>query len=232
MLLLAAATLIGTVALEGNTDHVQGIVVDGPTLWVTSVDRGASKGWLFEYELATGKRLRAVELQQGTMFHPGGFDAGDDSLWIPVAEYRPSSRAVIQKRNKLTLAVEAQFEVPDHIGCLTLSGGKLVGANWDARKFYEWSPDGKQLSVRANPNKTRYQDIKQRYGTLIASGAVVEWLDPETLLPLDRFDPGRTDRNTPYANEGMDQRDNLLYFLPEDAPSRLFVFRLGDGQNP
>lgn len=217
--------------LEGQTHHVQGVAVDGNTLYVTAVDRAASKGWLFEYDFTSGKRLRAVELQQGSRFHPGGFDIDDDSIWIPVAEYRRESTTIVQRRSRLTLEIISSFEVKDHIGCLTWTGSRLIGGNWDARKLYEWSPDGRELSVRPNPRSTRYQELKYRYGTLIGSGlsapgsGAVEWLDPETLSPLRILDAGTTDRKVPYTQEGFDYRDGRLYLLPEDAPSRLFIFR-------
>lgn len=232
--LLVTLTLVRALALEGDTFHVQGIAVDGPSLWVTSVDQAARKGWLFEYSLESGKRLREVELQQGSMYHPGGFDIDDDSLWIPVAEYRRESRSVIQRRSKQTLKLISSFEVSDHIGCLTIAGGRLVGGNWDARKIYEWSLDGRQFQVRPNPLPVRYQDIKFRHGALIGSGlgpaprseSVIHWLDPEALTPLQSAAPGRNDRKVEFSREGMDLRDGLLYLLPEDTPSRLFVFRL------
>lgn len=217
--------------LEGATCHVQGIAVDGNTLYVSAVDRPAAKGWLFEYDLASGKRLRAVEIQQGPRYHPGGFDIDDESLWIPVAEYRRESTTIIQRRSRQTLELIASFEVKDHIGCLAWTGSRLIGGNWDARKIYEWSPDGRQLAVRANPRPTRYQELKYRYGALIGSGltspgrGAIEWLDPETLSPLRIIGAGTTDRKVPYTQEGFDHRDGRIYLLPEDAPSRLFIFR-------
>lgn len=233
-LLFLAWTLIRVIPLEGDTHHVQGIVVDGQRLWVTSVERAARKGWLFEYELETGKRLRAVEVQQGEMYHPGGFDHDEESLWIPVAEHRPDGRTVIQRRSKETLEVISSFEAADHIGALAVLPDGLLAANWDARQFHLYSREGKLLGTRANPHGVRYQDIKRRYGSIAASGllgkgeaarAVVDWLDPDTLGLLGRETLGRTDRGVSYTNEGMDVRDGLLYLLPEDAPSRLFVFR-------
>jgi hypothetical protein len=223
---LSDLKLLRTVTLEGNTHHVQGIVTDGASLWVTSVDRAARKGFLYEYSLDSGKRLREVEVQQGDMFHPGGFDMDDDSLWIPVAEYNRTGRAVIQRRSKQTLAVLSSFDVPDHIGCLTLSTGVIYGGNWDARTIYEWDFEGKQLRARKNPNAAHFQDFKLRYGAIIASGGVIHWLDPETLLPLRTLTAGKTDRGVPFTNEGMDVRDGRLYLLPEDSPSRLFVFEI------
>lgn len=233
-LLLFALTLLRVIPLEGDTCHVQGIAVDGGTLWVTSVDRAARTGWLFEYGLETGRRLRAVEVQQGAMYHPGGFDHDEDSLWIPVAEYRPAGKTVIQRRSKKTLEILSSLEVSDHIGALAVLPDGLLAANWDARQFHFFSREGKLLWSRVNPQPSRYQDIKRRYGTIVAAGllgrggaarAVVDWLDPDTLSLLSRQTLGRTDRGLPYTHEGMDYRDGLLYLLPEDAPSRLFVFR-------
>lgn len=232
--LLLAASLLRTVSLQGDTHHVQGIAVDEGRLYVTSVDRAARKGFLSLYDLQSGRLLRSVELQQGALFHPGGFDLDDNSLWIPVAEYRPASRAVIQRRSKQNLELLSSFEIPDHVGALALSPSSLTLVNWDARTFYTCSLDGKILLKRPNPNPTRYQDLKFRYGALVASGlwpkphkgGAVEWLDPETLAPLQSVPFALTDRGTPFTNEGMDLRDGMLYLLPEDAPSRLFVFSL------
>jgi hypothetical protein len=222
---LADLPLERALALEGETHHVQGIAVDGGMLYVTAVERSASKGWLFEYDLASGKRLRAVEIQQGSRFHPGGFDIDDESLWIPVAEYRRESTTVVQRRSRKTLELIASFAVADHIGCLTWTGSHLIGGNWDSRKLYEWSPSGGQIRVRDNPRPTRYQELKYRYGTLIGSGPnAIEWLDTETLAPLRVIQAGLTDRKVPFGQEGFDHRDGRLFLLPEDAPSRLFTF--------
>lgn len=234
LLLALAVEPQRTIVLEGETFHVQGIVVEDKRLYVTSVDRNARKGYLFEYELPSGKRLRQVELQDGNdRFHPGGFDADKTSFWIPVAEYKRSSSAVIQKRNRKTLALEASFPVDDHIGCVAVAGDRLYGGNWDARQIYEWSkPDGKLMRKRDNPSALHYQDCKFRNGKLIGAGTdnkagAVEILEPATLKLIRRTEYGRTpDRNTFYTHEGMDIFKGNLYLLPEDGPSRLFVFPL------
>jgi glutamine cyclotransferase len=225
------------IVLEGETHHVQGIVVDGPSsrLWLTAVDRPTRKGFLFEYELPSGKRLRSVEIQDGDRYHPGGLDATGDSLWIPVAEYRRESSAVIQKRNKKTLALEAQFTVSDHIGCLAVFRNRLYGGNWDSRQIYEWTLNGRQTSKRDRRSDVSYQDLKGRGRSLLASGlkpgnagGAVEFLDPKTLAVKRSIALGKTDRGVAYTNEGvdLDARQGLLYLVPEDSPSRLFVFSL------
>jgi hypothetical protein len=219
------------IAIEGETHHVQGIVVDGSKLWVTAVDRPTRKGFLFEYELPSGKRLRAIEIQDGDRYHPGGLDATPDSLWIPVAEYRRASSAIIQKRNKKSLALEAQFIVNDHIGCVAAAKGRLYGGNWDSRQIYEWSFDGRELAKRDRTSGVSYQDMKFRGGKVVASGlrgngtGAVDFLHPKTLQILRTIEFAKTDRSVVYTHEGMDLQKGLLYLLPEDAPSRLFVFR-------
>jgi hypothetical protein len=244
--LLAALALdpIQTIALRGETHHVQGVVLDHKTsrAYVTAVDKTARKGFLFEYQLPFGKLLRSVEIQDGDRYHPGGLDSSGDSLWIPVAEYRRDSAAVIQKRSKRTLEIEAQFAVKDHIGCVAVSSDRLYGGNWDSRQIYEWTLDGREIAKRDRVSPVSYQDLKFRAGAIVASGiralvpyggkpskvGAVDFLDPQTLAPTRTEKFQFTTRKVLYTNEGMDfdDRKGLLYLLPEDSPSRLFVFRL------
>lgn len=220
------------VPLAGSLFHVQGLLVSGDRVFVTSVDRAARKGYLFECTLAAGTIVRSVELQSGDRFHPGGFDEDRDSLWIPVAEYRPGGTTQVQRRSKDTLERLASFEVPDHIGALAARGGRLFLANWDARRVLEMSSGGRILTVRSNPTPYRIQDWKFRGGMLVASGLApkgssehaVVWLDPETLRVVRRIGAGVTGRGVPLTNEGLDFRGGTLFLLPEDAPSRIFVF--------
>jgi len=241
-ILVAAVTVCAqltperTIQLEGQTHHVQGIVVAGDRLYLTSVDRTARKGFLFEYALPSGRQLRAIEIQDGERFHPGGLDADAQSLWIPVAEYRRNSTAVIQKRGRKTLALEASFPVADHIGCVAVSKSKIYGGNWDSRQIYEWTRDGREAGKRDNPSSVRFQDMKFRNGRIVASGisgpgtGAIEFLDPGTFIAKEaRIDLGKTDRGVVFTNEGMDWSTKRFYLLAEDTPSRLFVFRAPSG---
>ena len=115
--------LYSTVTVQADLHHVQGIDVDGGTLWVSSVDRKARKGYLSVVDLPTGRLMKQVEVQVGARIHPGGIMMEGDSIWIPVAEYDRDGPTTMQRRNKKTLAVEASFEVQDHIACMhTVSG--------------------------------------------------------------------------------------------------------------
>jgi hypothetical protein len=49
-------------------------------------------GHLFVLDPA-GKLLRHIEIADGNRSHPGGLDVQGDSLYLPVAEYRPDSSA-------------------------------------------------------------------------------------------------------------------------------------------
>lgn len=221
-----------TIPLDGATHHVQGIDIDRDTLWVTSVDAGAKRGLLLEFRLS-GKLVRTVDIQDGNRFHPGGMSLDGDSLWIPVAEYKRDSSAVIQRRNKRTLALEAQYTAPDHIGAIAVTPEGIVGANWDARDLYLWDRTGKLLRKMPNPAKVAFQDMKFVAGKLVGSGldwadksGVIVWMDGPSLKIGKRVAVGRTDRGVVYTHEGMTIRDGKLWLLPEDDPSRLFVFKL------
>jgi hypothetical protein len=173
-----------------------------------------------------------MEIQQGSRYHPGGISPDGDSLWIPVAEYVRNSTTTIQKRNKHTLQLEAEFEVADHIGSVAVVPEGLLGANWDARDFYVWDKQGRLLRKFANPYPVAIQDMKFIAGRLVAGGlladgsGVVDWLEWPSLKLARRISTRRTNRGVAYTNEGMTVHEGKLWLLPEDAPSRLFVFRL------
>lgn len=74
------------------------------------------------------------------MYHPAGMDVDGTSVWVPVAQYRPNSSAIIYSIDARTLAVRKRFEVGDHIGGIVRdpATGHLIGNNWGSRRFYEW----------------------------------------------------------------------------------------------
>ena len=231
-LLLFTAVLpepVAVIPLHAELDHVQGIEVDDTRLWVTSVDRKAKKGWLHEFDLKTGTLKRKIELTRGEQYHPGGISGSEQSLWIPIAEYRRNSTATVQEVDKETFKLKRSFSVADHVGAVAVVNGKVLAANWDARQIIDLS-NGER---KDNPHSTSYQDMKYVGGVLVASGLVkgtggaIDFLDPKTLELKKRIEvSGKTDRGVVYTHEGMAIRGKKLYLLPEDGPSRLFIFDL------
>ena len=223
---------VKVLALQAKTAHVQGIDTDGAHLWVTSVERATRKGYLQEFAVADGRLERTIEVQEGDRFHPGGIATDKDFIWIPVAEYRSKSSAVIQRRSKRTLAIEFQFPVPDHIGCIAVTPDFLIGGNWDSRDFYVWDHQGKLLRKVPSTTGNGYQDLKFHSEKLVASGllsggrAAIDWLDVSSMSLVHRLPLGNTDRSQPLTREGMTLFENRLWLLPEDGDSRLFVFEL------
>lgn len=240
-LVLALAALAGAesldqwrletaIPLKAALHHVQGIDVEGHRLWVSSVERKTRKGYLSLFELPSGRLVRQVEVQEGEKFHPGGIARQGDWIWVPVAEYRRTSSATIQKRNKESLKLVDSFPVADHIGCIAVGEGQVIGGNWDSRVFYIWDERGKLLEKHDNPRPTRYQDLKRIGAVLIGSGnlsrkqGAIEWLALPGFTLSRQVLTGATDRGLPYTNEGMAFVGGKLYLLPEDDPSRLFIF--------
>jgi hypothetical protein len=135
------------VNLDATIDHVQGIEVDG--------DRYGSRGSTGRHEratcrlfdLRTGKLLRAVEVHKGDRYHPGGIAGDGKSIWVPVAEYRRDSSAIIQQRNRDTLALEAEFEVAT-ISAASRARRHRFRRQLDSRLIYRWTRDGRN-STRA-----------------------------------------------------------------------------------
>lgn len=227
---LSAWKSLPPIALQADLPHVQGIDVERGVLWVSSVNARTRKGFVSRFDIATGKLLNQVEVQEGARFHPGGLTLDGDSIWVPVAEYDRDGPTTIQRRDKRTLALISSFDVNDHIGCLAANRSGLVGGNWDSRILYRWNRAGQELAKTPNPGKTSYQDLKIVGGSLLGSGnysrqqGAVEWLDLKDYRIKRKVTAGLTDRGVTYTHEGMTLRNGRLYLLPEDGPSRLFIF--------
>jgi hypothetical protein len=174
-------TKTGSLRLGFDTHHPQGMEVIGDRIYLSSVeiierpekypepvdghDRspGRGVGHLFVLE-KDGTLVKDVVLGQGDMYHPGGLDVdGDGTVWVPVAEYRPDSRAVIYRLDPQTLEPRKMFTVEDHVGGVVRDQetGRLVGQSWGSRRFYEWSTTGRQKARWLNDSHfVDYQDCE------------------------------------------------------------------------
>lgn len=222
--------LARTVTLNAVLDHPQGITAsaDGATWLVTSVLRKEQKGLLVAFRASDGSVLQRVEVQEGPRYHPGGLSRLGDAVWLPVAEYRRASTSAIQCRDASTLALRTSFPVADHIGAMAVTTGALIGCNWDARTFYEWTFEGKQSRIVEHDGSARYQDLHWTGEALLAGGligdqGVVDLLEWPSLDLRERIVVGRTDRDVVLTAEGMAVSGSELLLMPEDDPTRVFV---------
>jgi hypothetical protein len=227
------AQLLGALALEGEVFHVQGVDLDRRRIWVTSVDRANRRGYLHEFDRATGRLLRRVELTDGARYHPGGISLHGRSIWVPVAEMTPNSSAVIEEIDTATLKIRRRIHVADHLGCVAVSDSTLIAGNWDSRLLYVFDRrDGDRVRIVPNPSATPFQDIKLIGGQLVGGGPLtlwsgtIDWIDLASMKPVRTLRAGATDRAAPYSGEGMTLKGRDLYLISEDGPSRLFHFRL------
>lgn len=224
------ARLVETIPLDGTLYHVQGVDLDRDHIWVTSVDQKDRKAYLHQFSRTTHKLERRVDLTDGPRFHPGGFSIYKDSIWVPVAEYKRDSSAVLIELDKHTLAVKRRIPVSDHIGCVAVTKDSLIAGNWDSRQFYVLDKNGRQIRKFDNPSSTSYQDIKFIDGDLVGSGntskttGAIEWFTWPSMKLMRRLRAGATDKGQPYTNEGMALKGKDLYLVPENG--RLFHFVL------
>lgn len=231
---------VGALQLQGEVFHVQGLALDPGHVWVTSVDHAGHRAFLHVFDRATGRFLRRIELTDGARYHPGGLSLSGGSLWVPVAELRPDSSAVLMEIDAETLTVRRRIVVADHIGCVAADGAKLVAGNWDSRLLYEFdlARGTKPVRIVGNPSGTHFQDMKFVDGTLVAGGntswlaGTLDWIDPVTMRVMRSLKAGSIGpvrpfgRGGPVTGEGMAIEGREVYVLPEDGPSRVFHYRL------
>jgi Family of unknown function (DUF6454) len=184
--------LTGKVKLGFPTYHTEGIAFTPDHIFLSAVqileptvkyptpkggyDRTAGKGigHLFVMDKA-GHLQKDITLGEGDMYHPGGIDFDGRNVWVPVAQYRPDSSAIIYRVDASTLAVHKQFEVRDHFGGIVMDQrtGHLVGNTWGSRRFAEWNLRGKQLKTWQNPNFfIDYQDCQYVPNSRMLCGGV------------------------------------------------------------
>lgn len=166
--------------LDFPTYHTEGIAFSQDHIFLSSVqiieptkkfpapqggyDRTPGKGigHLFVMDKA-GKLQKDIILGEGDMYHPGGIDFDGTNVWVPVAQYRPNSSAIVYRVDASTLAVHKQFEVKDHFGGIVMDKqtGHFVGNTWGSRRFAEWDLRGRQLSTWQNTDYfIDYQDCQ------------------------------------------------------------------------
>ncbi len=233
------AQLMGTLTLKGQLFHVQGVELDREHIWVTSLSRLRGRGFIHQFDRATGEFQRRLELTDGPRYHPGGISVHGGSIWVPVAEMKPHSSAVLVEIDKESLQVRRRIRVADHLGCVAASGNTLIAGNWDSKQLHVFDLTGAEpAQVVQNPVHTRFQDMKLIGGQLVAGGLLtgrsgtIDWFDWPSMRHTRSLKTGTTLSDghlrpvTAFTGEGMTLEGRDLYLVPEDGPSRMFHFRL------
>ena len=173
-----AWSLVDRVALDFPTYHPQGFALVGDRIFMSSVeiierpqkyptpvdgyDRSPGRGVGHVLVMTrSGELLKDITLGEGDMYHPGGMDFDGESVWVPVAEYRPNSASVVYRVDPDTYDVTEAFRVDDHVGGVVRDRrtNKVHGVSWGSRTFYTWTARGDELRSSANPSHlVDYQD--------------------------------------------------------------------------
>ena len=181
---------VAAIPIKFNTQHPQGMIKIGDTFYVSSVeiktptkrypqlqdgydrDTGEGAGHLFKFDMS-GNLITDLAIGEGSIYHPGGIDYDGKWIWVPVAEYRPNSRAIVYRVDPATMKATEVFRYGDHVGGIVhnTKANSLHGVSWGSRRFYTWTLDanGRVTNVDTPPEKLRvtnpsgyidYQDCK------------------------------------------------------------------------
>ncbi|GAB3423030.1 DUF6454 family protein [Flindersiella endophytica] len=152
------------IPLRFATYHPQGMTLAGDRIFLSSVEIGADRDHGTGHVLVLdrgGRLLDDVRIGEEPIYHPGGIDFDGESVWVPVAEYRPHSKAIVYTMDPGTYELTERFRVDDHIGGVVRDQitGDVHGVSWGGRTLYTWTPDGRQLSSQGNEDHLLdYQD--------------------------------------------------------------------------
>jgi hypothetical protein len=258
---------VAAIPVAFPTFHPQGMVRVGDEFFVSAVevrrapapapsrkdghdrDAGAGVGHLFRIS-ATGALLADLVLGEGDIYHPGGIDYDGRHIWVPVAEYRPDSRAIVYRVDPKTMTATEVLRAADHIGAIThdRTTGMLHGVSWGSRSFYDWRLSRGRVSrpkVTVNPSSyVDYQDCHQLgAGRMLCSGLAAyrsgpgaafflggwEIVDqaehrPVWQAPIPLWTPGgRAMTQNPFYAEAT-PGGVRAWFMPEDNRSTIYVY--------
>lgn len=262
---------VGAQAIAFDTYHPQGLVKIGDAFYLSSVevttpprrypqpvdgaDRspGEGRGHLFKFD-AGGRLLADLVLGDGTVYHPGGIDFDGQFIWVPVAEYRPDSRAIVYRVDPAAMTATEVLRYPDHIGGIVhdRDDHALHGITWGSRRFLRWPLDTRGRALPASPARQNgsfyvdYQDCKglgQRemlcagvssYRSSDSQPALalggMELVDLTTgrqthQLPIELWTAsGLPMTQNPFWIEPDEQTGLRVYFVPEDNRSTLYTY--------
>jgi len=242
-------TAAGVVPVGFDTYHPQGMVrIDG-TYFVSSVDKNGKAGHLFKID-GSGKLLADLKLTDGELYHPGGIDYDGRSIWVPVAEYRPNSRAIVYRVDPASMKAAEVFRFGDHIGAIVhdTDAATLHAVSWGSRRFYTWKDGDEKAAPRRTTNPSHYVDYQDcKYagrGRMLCSGVTeirqtpqsppfrlggIEVVDLASGQPLFQVPvPLWTAGGLAMTQNPMwlDATDAGLraYFMPEDDASTIYVY--------
>jgi Family of unknown function (DUF6454) len=182
-------TRVAAIPVKFPTHHPQGMVKIGDTFFISSVDKEKRAGHLFKIDGA-GNLVADLPLGEGALYHPGGIDFDGTDLWVPVAEYRPDSHAIVYRVDPQAMKATEVFRFADHVGALAFDTDTrtLHGVSWGSRRFYHWTvgADGRvadpgvpSLVASANPSHyVDYQDCHYAGGGLMLCGGVTVLTPP------------------------------------------------------
>ena len=173
---------VAGVPVNFNTHHPQGMVKIGDTFFVTSVeirtptkrfpqlqdgydrDTGEGRGHLFKFD-SKGNLIADLVIGEGSIYHPGGIDYDGRSIWVPVAEYRPNSRAIVYRVDPVTMKAQEVFRYADHVGGIVhnTDDGTLHGVTWGSRRFYRWTLDGQGRVTNADVSSEALRKINRSH---------------------------------------------------------------------
>lgn len=192
---------VETREIKFPTFHPQGLTAVSDRLFLSSVeviDRTAEqgKGHLFEMN-RDGELLRAIQLGENALYHPGGIDYDGTNIWVPVAAYRPNSAAIVYTVDPETMESREMFRFNDHLGAVSHfpDKGLLIAVNWGSRRFYRWKtekrdgvwtvPDPAHPEMRDNGNfYIDYQDMQRIPGTVyLLCAGLQSYGKPDSKLP-------------------------------------------------
>jgi len=188
--------LAASIPIGFRTFHPQGLVKIGDAFVVSSVDKDGRAGHVFKID-AGGRLVADLRLGEGALYHPGGIDYDGQNIWVPVAEYRPDSRAIVYRVDPKTMKAEEVFRFADHIGALAYNTDDrtLHGVSWGSRRFYRWTlgADGKVTNAATPPEQLRtlnpshyvdYQDCKYVGGRRMLCTGVTEIRQAPNAVPF------------------------------------------------
>ena len=219
-----------------DAPSIHGLAMTDRFIYVSAFEPEHQAALLFQLHRDEHTVAQVRNLGQGGSYAPGGIDAGDRYLWMPLAEAAGLGFSLILGVDTESLQVAQSFTVMNYVVAVAEGpNGHIYGLNGNSTAVFEWATDGRELRRKSIATGARYQDAEIVGNSLVcagidSTGGVIDVIELGSFSLLSRHRCHARDlEGQIVTGKGFAIADGIFYFLPGEGHFPMLMSYVLDG---